>query len=175
MSFLLNCVNLNDSWLCLFLTLSALFLSNLLVCGAAAAAAKSLQSCPTLCNPIDGSPPGSPIPGILQARVLEWVAIAFSVFVGRGANLIKKYVKKVQKLHKQLWNEFMFYGKTRKKLNNLNKKNFLCPLASSFPTLCIVYLLYASLCIYQTYPTGRNTCSTINSNILSAPRQLLKR
>ena len=38
----------------------------------------SLQSCPTLCNHIDGSPPGSPIPGILQARVLEWVAIAFS-------------------------------------------------------------------------------------------------
>ena len=40
---------------------------------AAAAAAKSLQSCPTLCNPIDGSPPGSPVPGILQARTLEWV------------------------------------------------------------------------------------------------------
>ena len=45
---------------------------------AAAAAAKSLQSCPTLCDPIDGSPPGSPVPGILQARTLEWVAIAFS-------------------------------------------------------------------------------------------------
>ena len=45
---------------------------------AAAAAAKSLQSCPTLCDPIDSSPPGSPIPGILQARTLEWVAIAFS-------------------------------------------------------------------------------------------------
>ena len=45
---------------------------------AAAAAAKSLQSCPTLCDPIDGSPPGSPVPGILQARELEWVAIAFS-------------------------------------------------------------------------------------------------
>jgi len=44
----------------------------------AAAAAKSLHSCPTLCDPIDGSPPGSPIPGILQARTLEWVAIAFS-------------------------------------------------------------------------------------------------
>ena len=43
-----------------------------------AAAAKSLQSCPTLCDPIDGSPPGSPIPEILQARTLEWVAIAFS-------------------------------------------------------------------------------------------------
>ena len=45
---------------------------------AAAAAAKSLQSCPTLCDPIDGSPPDSPIPGILQARTLEWVAISFS-------------------------------------------------------------------------------------------------
>ena len=45
---------------------------------AAAVAAKSLQSCPTLCDPIDGSPPGSPIPGILQARTLEWVAISFS-------------------------------------------------------------------------------------------------
>ena len=46
--------------------------------GCYAAAAKSLQSCPTLCDPIDGSPPGSPVPGILQARTLEWVAIAFS-------------------------------------------------------------------------------------------------
>ena len=45
---------------------------------AAAAAAKSLQSCPTLCDPIDGSPLGSAIPGILQARTLEWVAIFFS-------------------------------------------------------------------------------------------------
>ena len=45
---------------------------------AAAAAAKSLQSCPTLCDPIDGNPPGSSIPGILQARILEWVAISFS-------------------------------------------------------------------------------------------------
>ena len=45
---------------------------------AAAAAAKSLQSCPTLCDPIDDSPPVSPIPGILQARTLEWVAISFS-------------------------------------------------------------------------------------------------
>ena len=53
-----------------FLLISFLF--------AAAAAAKLLQSCPTLCNPINGSPPGSPIPGILQARTLEWVAISFS-------------------------------------------------------------------------------------------------
>ena len=46
--------------------------------GAAATAAKSLQSCPTLCDPKDGSPPGSAVPGILQARTLEWVAISFS-------------------------------------------------------------------------------------------------
>ena len=45
---------------------------------AAAAAAKLLPSCPSLCNPIDGSPPGSPVPGVFQARTLEWVAISFS-------------------------------------------------------------------------------------------------
>ena len=45
---------------------------------AVATAAKSLQACPTLCDPIDGSPPGSSIPGIFQARTLEWVAISFS-------------------------------------------------------------------------------------------------
>ena len=45
----------------------------------AAAAAKLLQSCQTLCDPIDGSPPGSPAPGILQARTLEWVAISFAI------------------------------------------------------------------------------------------------
>ena len=49
-----------------------------LECSAAAAAAKSHQSCPTLCDPIDGSPPGCPVPGILQARTLEWVVISFS-------------------------------------------------------------------------------------------------
>ena len=51
---------------------------------AAAAAAKSLQLCPTLCDPIDGSPPGSPVPGILQARTLEWVAISFSVLISQA-------------------------------------------------------------------------------------------
>ena len=50
----------------------------LVIAAAAAAAAKSLQSCPTLCDPIDGSPTGYPVPGILQARTLEWVAISFS-------------------------------------------------------------------------------------------------
>ena len=57
--------------------------------GGKAAAAKSLQSHPTLCDPIDGSPPGSPVPGILQARTLEWVAISFSKGgkAGGGAKL----------------------------------------------------------------------------------------
>ena len=56
----------------------ALFPFSALNLNPAAAAAKSLQSRPTLCDPIDGSPPGSPVPGILQARTLEWVAISFS-------------------------------------------------------------------------------------------------
>ena len=60
----------------LMLKLKLLYFGHLM--GRTAAAAKSLQSCPTLCDPIDGSPPGSPIPGILQARTLEWVAISFS-------------------------------------------------------------------------------------------------
>ena len=55
---------------------------------AAAAAAKSLQSCPTLCHPMDGSPPGSPVPGILQARTLEWDAISFSN-AGKGKVKVK--------------------------------------------------------------------------------------
>ena len=52
--------------------------NNFKMCAAAAAAAKLLQSCPTLCDPIDASPTGSPVPGMLQARTLEWVAISFS-------------------------------------------------------------------------------------------------
>ena len=54
------------------------FSGSFITWAAAAAAAKSLQSCLTLCDRIDGSPPGSPVPGILQARTLEWVAISFS-------------------------------------------------------------------------------------------------
>ena len=61
-----------------FQTGMSLYVSVDFYVGAAAAAAKSLQSCPTLCDPIDGSPPGSPVPGILQTRTLEWVAISFS-------------------------------------------------------------------------------------------------
>ena len=52
------------------------------------AAAKSLQSCPTLCDPIDGSPLGSSVLGILQARTLEWVAISFSIFISKESQIL---------------------------------------------------------------------------------------
>ena len=58
-----------------------------------AAAAKSLQSCPTLCNPIDGSPPGSSVHGIFQARVLEWGATAFSVIYAKLSKIINNIFK----------------------------------------------------------------------------------
>ena len=58
---------------------------------AAAAAAKSLQSCLTLCDPIDGSSPGSAVPGILQARTLEWVAISFSIMLGLFYHNLKNF------------------------------------------------------------------------------------
>ena len=67
-----TCIYIAESLRCSPETITTLLI------GYAAAAAKLLQSCPTLCDPIDGSPPGSPIPGILQARILEWGAIAFS-------------------------------------------------------------------------------------------------
>ena len=71
------------------MTLVKLFPINLTQFGmvdVVAAAAKSLQSCPTLCDPIDGSPPGSSVPGILQARILEWVAISFSKMQSSSIN-----------------------------------------------------------------------------------------
>ena len=64
-----------------YLGISCIYLilfCSILYAAAAAAAAKLLQSCLTLCDPVDGSPPGSPVPGVLQARTLEWVAISFS-------------------------------------------------------------------------------------------------
>ena len=63
----------------ILINLCIIIFATVLPCfAAAAAAARSLQSCPTLCDPIDGSPPGFPVPGILQASTLEWVAISFS-------------------------------------------------------------------------------------------------
>ena len=58
-----------------------------------AAAPKSLQLCPTLCDPIDGSPPGSPVPGILRARTLEWAAISFSAISIKPAQSSNMHVR----------------------------------------------------------------------------------
>ena len=63
------CINRSNKYMCVLFKLIYVH----------AAVAKSLQSCLTLCDPIDGSPPGSPVPGILQARTLEWVDISFSI------------------------------------------------------------------------------------------------
>ena len=66
---------------------SALYLPSV----AAAAAAKSLQSCPALCSPIDSSPPGSPVPGILQVGTVEWVAISLAIFInGQSKKRVRK-------------------------------------------------------------------------------------
>ena len=74
----LSWLSFYPSFICILDKLHLLSCRILIICHFAAAAAKSLQSCPILCDPIDGSPPGSLIPGILQARILEWVAISFS-------------------------------------------------------------------------------------------------
>ena len=87
-----------------------------------AAAAMSLQSCPTLCDPIDGSPPGSPIPGILQARTLEWVAISFVYGVPKTNYICYKPAKRrketriLQKPHK-----FNEEKKRKKDIDNKEK------------------------------------------------------
>ena len=74
-----------------------------------AAAAKSLQSCPTLCDPIDGSPPGSPVPGILQARTLEWTSIVQTWVVQLGANCISFYSNWCYEDHSDIKNMTFFF------------------------------------------------------------------
>ena len=85
---------------------------------AAATAAKSLQSCPTLCDPIDVSPPGSPVPGVLQARTLEWVAISFS----SGLKLTMVYTRSGDGINCTLlacfcfqWGKLYFFSQEKKK------------------------------------------------------------
>ena len=85
----------------------------------AAAAAKSLQSCPTLCDPIDGSPAGSPIPGILQGRTLEWVAISFS-----NAWKWKVKVKSLSRVQPSATPWTAAYQPILPKTKNFNEKKF---------------------------------------------------
>ena len=90
---------------------------------AAAAAAKSLQSGPTLCDPIDGSPPGPPVPGIFQARVLEWVAIAFSIYDTRKIIINNKFCVKSPEYTKNLKKDVEVVREMTRFLNFLKKYN----------------------------------------------------
>ena len=86
----------------------------------AAAAAKSLQSCPTLCDPMDGSPPGSPVPGILQARTLEWVAISFSnvtiLYIYKYNHIIHMYSYNVSYIFMSIHLNFAYFFLVFKKV-----------------------------------------------------------
>ena len=97
------------------------FCYNVLNC-TAAAAAKSLKSCPILCDPIDSSPPGFPVPGILQARTLEWVAISFSIrmLLNWKGNTNTKACQTVSpcKHKEERFTKYYFYC--------VNKKNQIC-------------------------------------------------
>ena len=114
---------------------------------AAAAAAKSLQSCPTLCDPIDGSPPGLAVPGILQARTLEWVAISFS-------NAWKWKVK--VKLLSRVW-----------LLTTANTLNSLFPLFWSFIPQIILFTVrhsnFFSSWILSLLPLSNTPSSSFNN------------
>ena len=101
-----------------------------------AAAAKSLQSCPTLCDPMDSSPPGSSVPGILQARVLEWVAISFSqneVYLTlkrrqlkKRAHQSKEYAGRSRRMLQQICRDKVAVGGLSKKYTEVKKSvNFV--------------------------------------------------
>ena len=115
--------------------------------------AKSLQSCPTLCNPIDGSLPGFPVPGILLARTLEWVAISFSIIVYDFALNIP--VVSLIFLKRSLVFPILLFSSIS--LHWLLRKAFLSLLATvwnsafrclylSFPPLLFTYLLFTAIC-----------------------------
>ena len=110
-----------------------------------AAAAKSLQSCPTLCDPIDGSPPGSPVPGILQARTLEWVAISFS-------NAWKWEVKVKSLSHVRLLvSPWTAAHQAPPKLDFPGKSNMLSR----------YYLIFTSLCFQSKHYCLHFVCATL--------------
>ena len=124
---------------------------------AAAAAAKSLQSCSTLCDPIDGNPPGSPVPGILQARTLEWVAISFSNHSNARESNMYNYNRISMKIHifklSHYWINvfFLLHFRTGK--------------------LCWHFLTYFYLDITVKYRESRlkNQYITIKESLVTAP------
>ena len=107
--------------------------------GHAATAAKSLQSCPALCNPVDGSPPGSPISGILQARTLEWVATAFSNISTKKSTIGINLTKYVQDLYKENYKTLI--NEMKEKLNKWRDSSYSC-----IGKLNIVSIVTMSVC-----------------------------
>ena len=118
-----------------------------------AAAAKSLQSCLTLCNPIDGSPPGSAIPGILQARILEWVAISFS-------NAWNWKVKEVAQLCPTLCDP-MYYSLPGSSIHGIFQARVLEWVAIAFSKM--KWLKHCKIC----YPLLRFCCCLVAQSSLT--------
>ena len=115
---------------------------------AAAAAAKSLQSCPTLCDPIDGNPPDSPVPGILQARTLEWVAISFSNAWKWKVKV--KSLSRIQLLYIKSNQKRKYRKRDQLKWSLLPRRKHMCPCSfiygyhSTMSTDTISQILYKS-------------------------------
>ena len=114
------------------------------------AAAKSLQPCPTLCTPIDGSPPGSPVPGILQARILEWVAISFSSARKWKVRVSRSVVSDPQRPHglqpTRLLRPWDFPGKS----TGVGCHCLLLLLTKpKIKWACFVIWKYVSMCVYM--------------------------
>ena len=117
-----------------------------------AAAAKLLQSCLTLCDPIDGSPPGSPVPGIFQARTLEWVAISFShiycykILKGNTAKVLQSIRQHIWKIHQwpQDWRRSVFISISKK--GNANEwSNYLTVVLTSHASKVMLKVFQARL------------------------------
>ena len=103
---------------------------------------KSLQPCPTLCDPVDGSPPGSPVPGILQARTLEWVAIVFSKLV---AATIKNNREILQVKNYHLFQQFHFCVYIQKKWK-IGYRRDICTAIFNVPLFTIAKIWNLSVC-----------------------------
>ena len=120
---------------------------------AAAAAAKLLQSCPTLCDPIDGSPPGFPVPGILQARTLEWVAISFS-------NAWKWKVKVKSLSHVRLFSTPWTAAYWAPLSTGFSRQEYW----SGVPLLLLIIATYAMLCYAKSLQSCLTLCDPIDGS-----------
>ena len=125
---------------------------------AAAAAAKLLQSCPTLCDPIDGSPPGFPVPGILQARTLEWVAISFS-------NAWKWKVKVKSLSHVRLFSTPWTAAYWAPLSTEFSRQEYW----SGVPLLLLIIATYAMLCYAKSLQSCLTLCNPIDSSPPGSP------